>query len=231
MSDALHRRARATALLAALAMLSCTRERAARPDTAAAPAAPPPAAASPTFGGVDPSAPAKDTVFVPKADTPGVTTPPSSVPNGSAARDSGRRPLRPRPPHPVPRPMPRSDSAGAIAPRGGDQASDQAVIDRLKAEAKALAHVDGCTAASQCAVQALGERACGGADEYVVYCPRSTDVAALRRKADTLARAARAFNAKYEIASTCEYRVAPAPQLVGGSCRAASAGGKAAVPR
>ena len=169
---------------------------------------------------------------------------PAAVPNATsdttpidtatprAQSDSPARPrLRPRPPHPVPHPMPRDDSSSATPTLSGDQQADRAAIERVKAAAKALARTDGCSAASQCAVQALGERACGGPEEYVVYCPRATDVAALKRKADELARLERAFNKRYQIVSTCEYRVAPAPQLVGGSCRAASAGDKASVPQ
>lgn len=102
----------------------------------------------------------------------------------------------------------------------GDQAVDQKMLDRLRTEAHALAHVDGCSAASECAVIAIGERACGGPEEHIVYCPRSTDVAALKRKAAEIASAQRAFNRRYQLMSTCELRVAPATELVGGSCRA-----------
>ena len=194
--------------------------------------APPPADTATTTPPPASSAPAvSDTVPATRRDSARDSIGVSPTRDSAAAvgSDSGRRPLRPRPPHPVPRPMPRGDSEPRLS-AGGDQAADRAALDRLKAEARALAHVTGCTSSGQCAVQALGERACGGPEEYVVYCPRSTDVAALARKADELARASRAFNAKYQIVSTCEYRVAPVPALVGGSCRAASSDGRATLP-
>jgi hypothetical protein len=128
--------------------------------------------------------------------------------------------------------MPRGeDSTPGIRPGGGSQASDQVALDRLMREAKALAHAEGCTAADQCAVLPLGERACGGPEDYVVYCPRSTDVAALKAKAAELARAQKAFNAKYQLVSTCEFRQPPTATLVGGACRGSRASGAPAVPR
>jgi hypothetical protein len=87
-------------------------------------------------------------------------------------------------------------------------------------EAKAIARADGCGASGQCATMGIGERACGGPSEYVVYCPLTTDTAALRRKVADVARAERAFNQKYGIASTCEFRMPPAVENVGGTCRA-----------
>jgi hypothetical protein len=128
--------------------------------------------------------------------------------------------------------MPRGqDTTPGLRPTGGSQASDQAVLDRLMREAKALAHAEGCTTADQCAVLPLGERACGGPEDYVVYCPRSTDVAALKAKAGELGRAQKAFNAKYQLVSTCELRQPPTATIAGGACRASRASGAPAVPR
>ncbi len=117
----------------------------------------------------------------------------------------------------------------------GDEASDRRAIDRLRGEARALAHTDGCSTAGQCGVLPLGERACGGPEEFLVYCPRSTDVAALTRKADALAAAQRAFNTRYGVASTCEMRLAPTATLAGGRCapapvRPAGGAGAASTP-
>ena len=163
-------------------------------------------------------------------DAPAPDAPPADTGRPPAATDSVRRPrLTPRPPHPVPRPMPRPESASAAAP-GDTSDPERAAIDRLRREARALARADGCTAVAGCAVLPLGERPCGGPEEYVVYCARATDVPALERKAAALARAERAYNAKHEIMSTCEYRVAPVPLLVGGSCQAARSDGRATLP-
>ena len=208
---------------------------AARPDSAAAPPILPPTpapaaldspAATPRTGSAG-RAPAP--TAAPEAPPRKSTAP--GAPSTPATQDSTTRPrLTPRPPHPVPHRMPDADTTPEIQPTGGTQDADQAVVDRLMREAKAIAHVDGCSAAGECAVQPLGARACGGPEDYVVYCPRSTDVAALKRKAAQLEREQKAFNAKYQIMSTCIYRQPPRATVVGGSCRAAS-GGAAAVPR
>jgi hypothetical protein len=132
--------------------------------------------------------------------------------------------MRPRPPHPVRHPMPGKDTTPMLQPPAGDsQAQDRAAIDQLLRDTKALAHTGGCASADQCAVLPIGARACGGPEDYVVYCPRTTDVAALERKASELDSAEKAFNAKYHIVSTCILKEPPRVTRAGGSCRAAPA--------
>jgi hypothetical protein len=53
-----------------------------------------------------------------------------------------------------------------------------------------------------------------------VYCVKTTDTAALRRKLDEIATAERAYNAKYQLVSTCEFRTPPAVGLVAAACQA-----------
>ncbi|AHG92014.1 hypothetical protein J421_4477 [Gemmatirosa kalamazoonensis] len=211
--------------LGTLAVAGCSTTRSGADSSAAAPdsaVATPPATAAPAP--VPPAAATPDTA----ARDTAPHAPQTQVPAGRPApSDSPSRPrLTPRPPRPVPHRMPPQDASA----QPGNQASDQAAIDRLMREAKALAHVTGCTAADQCTVLPLGAKACGGPADYVVYCPRSTDVAALKAKAAELERAQKAFNAKYEIMSTCELRQPPRPSLVGGSCRAAYVGDAPVVP-
>ena len=110
--------------------------------------------------------------------------------------------------------------ASASTPAAGTQDGDRAAIERLKVDARAIARTTGCGSAAQCASIGLGVRACGGPSEYVVYCPASTDTAALRRKVAEVDRAERAFNEKYGLASTCEFRMPPTLEVSGGSCRA-----------
>ena len=129
---------------------------------------------------------------------------------------------------PAPKPADSSPvETGAVrpvtrpAPKAGDREWDQAVIDQLARDARALANPEGCQNAGMCRTAPLGVKACGGPREYVVYCSATTDSVALFQKLDELARAERAFNERYEIASTCELRVEPAIALVGQGCRAA----------
>lgn len=127
----------------------------------------------------------------------------------------------------APAPTP-SDTAPADEPpvrgtpsRGttGDQEWDKAVIDQIERDARKLAIADGCTDAGACRVAAVGVKACGGPRHYVAYCATATDTAALFAKLEELARAERAYNTRYEIMSTCEFREAPTVALVGQTCR------------
>ncbi len=102
----------------------------------------------------------------------------------------------------------------------GDQKADWAQIVALEDQAKALVKADGCSSAAQCRTAAVGSRACGGPRYYLVYCSQTTDSAALFRKLDAVAEAERAYNERYKIASTCEFRMPPTVALSGASCRA-----------
>jgi hypothetical protein len=102
----------------------------------------------------------------------------------------------------------------------GDQKADWAQIIAIEAQAKTLVKVDGCGSAGQCRTAPVGSRACGGPRYYLVYCSRSTDSAALFQKLDAVANAEREYNQRYNIASTCEFRMPPTVALSGGSCQA-----------
>lgn len=104
----------------------------------------------------------------------------------------------------------------------GSQDSDWAAILRLEDQAKVLAKTSGCATVSQCRTAPVGNRACGGPRYYLAYCATATDSVALFRKLDEVAAAENAYNRKYQIASTCEFRMPPPLALSGGECRAAS---------
>jgi hypothetical protein len=102
----------------------------------------------------------------------------------------------------------------------GDQKTDWAQIVALEDQAKALVKTDGCSSAGECRTAPVGNRACGGPRYYLVYCSRTTDSAALFKKLDAVAAAEREFNAKYQLVSTCEFRLPPRVALSGASCQA-----------
>jgi uncharacterized DUF497 family protein len=102
----------------------------------------------------------------------------------------------------------------------GDQKTDWAQIVSLEDQAKALVKTDGCSSAGECRTAAVGSRACGGPRYYLVYCSRTTDSAALFRKLDAVAAAEREYNTKYQLVSTCEFRLPPKVALSGASCQA-----------
>jgi len=117
-----------------------------------------------------------------------------------------------------------ADSGTAPSPPGSNtevpanQQSDWAAILKLEGEAKEIAKVAGCTASADCKAAPVGSRACGGPRYYLPYCGKTTDSVALYRKLDEVAKAEQAYNRKYNLASTCEFRMPPTVQAVGGSC-------------
>ncbi len=100
----------------------------------------------------------------------------------------------------------------------GSQQTDWAAIQKLEEAAKAIAKTTGCSSSSDCKAAPVGSRACGGPRYYLPYCAKTTDSAALYRKLDEVAKAEQAYNRKYNVASTCEFRMPPAVEVVGGSC-------------
>jgi hypothetical protein len=100
----------------------------------------------------------------------------------------------------------------------GSQESDWAAIVRLEEQARAIAKTTGCSSASECRTAPVGNRACGGPRYYVQYCSASTDSVALFRKLDEVAAAENAYNRKYNVASTCEFRMPPTVTYSGGEC-------------
>jgi hypothetical protein len=102
----------------------------------------------------------------------------------------------------------------------GDQKTDWDQITALENQAKALVKTDGCSAADQCRTAAVGSRACGGPRYYLVYCAKSTDTTALFDKLKQIAAAEEEYNKRYQVMSTCEFRMPPKVALIGSSCQA-----------
>jgi hypothetical protein len=108
----------------------------------------------------------------------------------------------------------------ASVPAPSTEVTDRQVIDRLEAEARALAKADGCSDSSDCRAAPIGARGCGGPRAFIVYCAKSTDSAALYRKIAAADSAEMAYNARYKVVSTCELRLPPETALSGGRCSA-----------
>lgn len=100
----------------------------------------------------------------------------------------------------------------------GNQQSDWSAIEKLEGEAKAIAKTAGCPSSGECRAAPVGSRACGGPRYYLPYCAKATDSVALFRKLEEVAKAEQAYNRKYNLASTCEFRMPPVVEAVGGSC-------------
>jgi hypothetical protein len=96
--------------------------------------------------------------------------------------------------------------------------SDRKMIDKLEADAKALAKVDGCSASADCRAVPIGVRGCGGPRDFIIYCAKATDSLALHARITAADSAEMAYNTKYKIVSTCELRLPPVAVLSEGSC-------------
>jgi hypothetical protein len=103
---------------------------------------------------------------------------------------------------------------------GGSAADLQSEVIRLEAKLRNLASATGCDAAAQCKTAPVGDRACGGPREYVVYCPATTDETALLAVVDSLKQAELRHNEKTGAVSTCEFRTPPGVEISEGACRA-----------
>lgn len=101
----------------------------------------------------------------------------------------------------------------------GNQAFDRAGLDSVEREIRKLVRAEPCSDVSDCRSAPIGVRACGGPRDYIVFCATTTDTVALYRMLDELERLERAYNQRYGVSSTCEFRVAPNLALVGPSCR------------
>ena len=112
------------------------------------------------------------------------------------------------------------NSAGVNPPAASSQQAEWAAIEKLEAEAKALASTSGCSTVGECRGAPVGSRACGGPRYYLPYCSKTTDSVALYRKLDEVAAAERAYNTKHNMVSTCEMRMPPELTLTGGACAA-----------
>lgn len=110
-------------------------------------------------------------------------------------------------------------SGGTPPARSADRQRNWADIQRVELQAKGIVRAGGCANAGQCRTAPVGSRACGGPRYYLTYCAASTDTAELARLLNQVKAMEEAYNKRWEIVSTCEYRTAPAFRFSGGSCQ------------
>ena len=116
----------------------------------------------------------------------------------------------------APSPTPVMPGGDQLVPATQEQ--EWAEIQRLEQAAKGIVRTGQCAGASECRTAPVGNRGCGGPRYYLVYCPASTDTAALSRTLAQIVTLENAYNKKWQIISTCEYRMAPSLRLSGGRC-------------
>lgn len=113
---------------------------------------------------------------------------------------------------------PGSNTGGNRSGMTPNQQSDWNGIEQLEVQAKALAVIDGCQNSADCRSAPVGSRACGGPRYYIPWCAKTTDSVALYKKLDEVAAAEQAYNKKYNLASTCEFRMPPVVEASAGAC-------------
>ena len=132
-------------------------------------------------------------------------TPPDTAAAPGAATDSARS---------------SGDGARPSRTPASRRAPTQADVQRLYAQARALGKAEGCQEDAECRTAPAGARGCGGPSEFIVYCPRTTDVGRLTAVLAELERTEKEYNRINQIGSTCEMRMAPKVEAIGGRCRA-----------
>lgn len=73
-------------------------------------------------------------------------------------------------------------------------------------------------AVRSCRVLALGERPCGGPDSFLAYSTEVANVPTLLGLANRVATLDQRATTQFELASTCEMRIAPPAQIRDGRC-------------
>ena len=120
--------------------------------------------------------------------------------------------------NPAPAPATGTNPGGKHSDLTPAEQADWNAIEQLEVQAKALAIVTGCQSSSDCRSAPVGSRACGGPRYYIPWCAKATDSTALYKKLAEVAAAEQAYNKKYNLASTCEFRMPPTVESSAGTC-------------
>ncbi|WP_105189508.1 hypothetical protein [Pseudoalteromonas sp. T1lg48] len=75
-----------------------------------------------------------------------------------------------------------------------------------------------CDTSQQCQVVAVGSRACGGANEYLVFSTKTADAEQVKALAEAITVQERQFNLKTGAVSICEHLMRPSTQCQQSQC-------------
>ncbi|WP_288988075.1 hypothetical protein, partial [uncultured Pseudoalteromonas sp.] len=75
-----------------------------------------------------------------------------------------------------------------------------------------------CSTSSQCKVNAVGSRACGGPSDYIVYSTQSAPQKQVSALSDTITQLESTYNAQKGMMSICQHLTAPSTQCVENKC-------------
>ncbi len=102
----------------------------------------------------------------------------------------------------------------------GDYETDLATSNTLNAEIIALVEDVSANKGSQCYSIAVGAKACGGPERYLVYSSKNVDVDALEAKVCYFNEWRASMNIEYGLVSDCAVAAPPIVELKSGDCTA-----------
>ncbi|WP_105166569.1 hypothetical protein [Pseudoalteromonas sp. T1lg23B] len=91
-------------------------------------------------------------------------------------------------------------------------------ISKIHDQLKSLTQDLSCDNSSQCHVEAVGNRACGGPSSYLVYSSKSASSKEVTELAEKITEYESSYNAKNQIMSICEHLTRPSTQCVENKC-------------
>ena len=100
------------------------------------------------------------------------------------------------------------------------QTADAAYETKVKNELSTYASDLSCTTSSQCQIQPVWAKACGGPTSFLRFSTKNVDAALVTTKIQYITDFEKAFNTRYNIVSDCSMMQAPAPMAcVSGMCQ------------
>lgn len=91
-------------------------------------------------------------------------------------------------------------------------------IQKLHDQLKTLTQDLSCDNSTQCQVEAVGSRACGGPSSYLVYSSKSAATETVKQVTTKITQYESTYNAKNNMVSICQHLTRPAAQCVASKC-------------
>lgn len=88
----------------------------------------------------------------------------------------------------------------------------------LYAQIQQTANAEGCTSVSDCALLPIGNKPCGGPEDYMAYSTTNSDVAKLKELGQQYTEQRRQYNKENQIIGTCVVTPKPGLSCVRNQC-------------
>ncbi len=117
--------------------------------------------------------------------------------------------------------LPQAKEQNKIAQPLPADAAKEVSLDDIKTAKNKLNNLIAdkqCSTSSQCKVNAVGSRACGGPSDYIVYSTQSASQEQVSALSDTITQLESTYNAQTGMMSICQHLTAPSTQCVENKC-------------